>query len=86
MHNLNYFGLILWKLYTFELYKDGDGSYIIFNIWNPISWIFLPFVISYPFLMGGIPGLLEEYEDNRFSTKHRRYFILNPDLIKRISR
>ena len=86
MGNLNYFGIILWKLYTFEVYGDENSIYLILNLWNPISWIILLGGILYPFVMGGIPAVLEEYEDSRFCTKPSRYFRLNPNLIKRIPR
>lgn len=75
-----------WYIRLFEIYPNADYYGVKLNWWHPISYVMLILSIVHSILFGGIPLLLEYYDDNKFNFTYEKYFRKNLHLIEHIKR
>lgn len=80
MKNLTPIGKFLWRFYMMEIYENGNSIGMIWNWWNPISWV----LASISFIVFGLyDGFPTAWKNrNEIGIGVHPYFVKNPKQLK----
>ena len=69
---------MLWWLFICEVYKDGDCINVLFNKWNPLTYIVVFILLTILLFVNGISEIISEWKKNKFLFSTEKYFKDNP--------
>lgn len=70
--NLNSFGRFIKAAKMASFWKDGDTSSYHWNYWNPLTLLFIPFLVILIILLGGLKELFDNHY--RYGFGYSRYW------------
>lgn len=65
INEMSKFGIIVWKLYTIRIFRDGDGVSFIYNKWHPLTYLLMFINLLGIFTGTGSDGVKSEWKFNK---------------------